>query len=42
MAGKKGRTGKKRTSTAPKPGGKKDGRRTANGRKKRKSTKKRR
>lgn len=36
MSGKKGRTGKKRTSTAPKPGGKRDKRRTANGRKKRK------
>lgn len=30
MAGKKGRTGKKHTSTAPKRGGKKDMRRKAN------------
>ena len=30
MAGKKGRTGKRHTSTAPKPGGKKDRRFTRN------------
>lgn len=41
MAGRKGRSGKHHKSTAPKRGGKKDGRRTANGRKKRKTTKKR-
>lgn len=30
MAGKKGKTGKKSTSTSPKPGGKKDGRKKGN------------